>query len=104
MCHLLARKIAPPSAKQMVYALCINSQIRYPAGLAPWTPAQYRKVDTAPAELLRQIYGLRRTFPTDLIYAPEEVGRCGELRISDAAQLQKWTYPHSLSHLAPPLC
>lgn len=71
-----------------MYALCLKSQIRYPAGLVPWTPHQYRELDKAPAELLRQIYGLRRTFPTDLIYAPEDVGGCGESRISDATQLR----------------
>ncbi len=48
--------------------------------------------------MLRQIYCLRRTFPPDLIYAPENLGGCGETRISDGAQLQKWTYLHSLSH------
>ncbi len=31
MCHLLARKIAPPAAKRMVYNLCLKSQIRHPA-------------------------------------------------------------------------
>jgi hypothetical protein len=35
MCRLLARKIGPPSAKRLVYNLCVKSQIRYPAGLAP---------------------------------------------------------------------
>jgi hypothetical protein len=36
-------------------------------------------------------------FSADLIYAPENLAGCGEMRISDAAQLQKWTYLHSLS-------
>jgi hypothetical protein len=75
-----------------------QAQIRYPAGLAPWTMAQYQELDTIPATLLRQVYGLRRTFPSDLIYAPEDMGGCGESRISDAAQEQKWTYLHSLAH------
>jgi hypothetical protein len=98
ICRLLARKIVPPSAKRLVYSLCIKSQIRYAAGLAPWTIAQYQKLEKNPAALLRQIYGLRRTFPSDLIYASEDVGGCGESHISDAATLQKWTYLHSLAH------
>lgn len=87
MCRLLARKIAPPSAKRLVYNLCIKSQIRYPpAGLlAPWIPLQYQEIDKTPAELLSQIYSLRRTFPFDLIYAREEMGECGEARISELA-------------------
>jgi hypothetical protein len=99
MCRLLARKAAAPAAKRLVYSLRIKSQIRYPAGLAPWTTAQYLELDRIPTELLRQIYCLRRTFPTDLIYAPENLGGCGETRISDNAQLQKWTYLHSVAHL-----
>jgi hypothetical protein len=91
MCKLLTRKVAPPSAKRLVYTFCIKSQLRY-AGLAPWTPHQYSELDKIPAPLLRHIYGLRRTFPADLIYAPETVGGCGESRLSDIAQLQKWTY------------
>jgi hypothetical protein len=74
MCKLLTRKVAPPAAKRLVYSLCIKSQIRYLAGLAPWTMAQYQELDKTPAELFRQIYGLRRTFPSDLIYAPEDLG------------------------------
>jgi hypothetical protein len=99
MCHLLTRKLAPPAAKKLVYTLCIKSQVRYPAGLAPWTTSQYQALDKVPAELFRQIYGLRRTFPSALIYAPENVGGCGEARISDAAQLQKWKYLHTVAHL-----
>ncbi len=38
-------------------------------------------------DLFRQIYGLRRTFPIDLIYSPEDVGGCGKSRLSDIAQL-----------------
>jgi hypothetical protein len=64
--------------------------------------AQYQKLDKIPAALLRQIYGLRRTFPSDLIYAPEEMGGSRESRISDAAQMQKWTYFHSLAHIGHP--
>jgi hypothetical protein len=60
--------------------------------------AQYQELDKIPAELFRHIYGLRRTFPSDLIYAREDLGGCGESQISDAAQLQKWTYLHSLAH------
>ena len=77
MCRILARKVAPPAAKKLVYNLCLKSQMRYPAGLAPWTPQQYDELDKVPTALLRQIYGLRRCFPTDLIYAPEDVGGCG---------------------------
>ncbi len=99
MCHLLTRKVVPPAAKRLVYSLCLKSQIRYPAGLAPWTSAQYQELDRIPAELFRNIYGLRRTFPSSLIYAPEAIGGCGESRISDAAQLQKWQYLHSVAHL-----
>jgi hypothetical protein len=85
----LLRKRAPPHAKLLVYTLCIKSQIRYPAGLAPWSLSQYQELDQIPNSLLRQIYGLRRTFAAFLIYAPHEVGVCGEHRISNAAQLQK---------------
>ena len=99
LCRLLARKVAPPAAKRLVYALCLKSQIRYPAGLAPWSTHQYLQLDRIPAALLRNIYGLRRTFPADLIYAPETMGGCGESRISDTAQLQKWHYLHSAAHL-----
>jgi hypothetical protein len=84
----------------LVYSLCVKSQIRYPAGFAPWTPAQYQELDRAPAELFRNIYGLRRTSPTALIYAPRAVGGREEQRISDAAQLQKWQYLHSTAHSA----
>jgi hypothetical protein len=73
--------------------------MRYRAGLAPWSPTQYDTLDKIPAPLLRQIYGLRRTFPADLIYAPEDVGGCGESRLSDIAQLQKWQYLNSITHL-----
>jgi hypothetical protein len=73
--------------------------MRYPAGLAPWTPKQYDDLDKVPTALLRQIYGLRRCFPTDLLYAPEDIGGCGESRLSDVAQLQKWQYLHTLSHI-----
>ena len=104
MCKLLTRKVAPAAAKQMVYTLCIKSQIRYPAGLAPWTLQQYHDLDRAPTALLRHIYGLRRTFPTDLIYSPVEIGGCGEMRLSDAAQLQKWQYLQSTSHLGRASC
>ncbi len=88
--------VPPP----LCQASCIQSlcQIQYPAGLAPWTTSQYQELDKTPAELLRQIYGLRRTFPSDIISAPEDLGGCGETRISDAAQLQKWTHLHSLTH------
>jgi hypothetical protein len=99
MCRLLTRKVASPAAKRVVYTLCIKSQVRYPAGLAPWTLQQYLDLDRAPTALLRHIYGLRRSFPTDLIYSPVNLGGCGETRISDAAQLQKWKYLHSTSHL-----
>jgi hypothetical protein len=51
--------------------------------------------------LLRQIYGLRRAFPTDLTYAPEDVGERDEFRLSDIAQLQKWQYLHSIAQLNP---
>jgi hypothetical protein len=54
MCHLLTKKL--------VYNLCLKSQIRYPAGLAPWTSDQYYTLDRIPTALLRQIYGLRRTW------------------------------------------
>jgi hypothetical protein len=43
--------------------------------------------------------GLRRSFPADLIYAPDDVGGCGESRLSDIAQLQKWQYLDSVTHL-----
>jgi hypothetical protein len=100
LCRLLTRKAAPPATKRLVYFLCVKSQIRYPAGLAPWTPTQYQELDRVPAELFfRNIYGLRRTAPTALIYAPQAVGGCGELRINDVAQLQKWQYLHSTAHL-----
>jgi hypothetical protein len=77
----------------------IKAQIRYPAGLAPWTLPQYKLLDGKPTSLLRQIYGLRRTFPTALIYTPTSLGGCGEERISDTAQLQKWTYLQLVAHL-----
>ncbi len=48
MCRLLATKAAPPAAKRLVYSLCIKSQIRYPAGLAPWTTAQFLELDRIP--------------------------------------------------------
>jgi hypothetical protein len=99
MCRVLMRKVAPPSAKRLVYTLCLKSQMRYPAGLAPWTTAQYDALDKIPTPLFRQIYGLRRSFPADLIYAPEDVGGCGESRLSDIAQLQKWHYLNSVAHL-----
>lgn len=99
LCRILTRKVAPPAAKKLIYNLCLKSQMRYPAGLAPWTPQQYDDLDKVPTVLLRQIYGLRRCFPTDLLYAPSDVGGCGESRLSDVAQLQKWLYLHSLSHL-----
>jgi hypothetical protein len=73
--------------------------MRYPAGLAPWTAAQYDALDKIPAPLFRQIYGLRRSFPVDLIYAPNDVGGSGESRLSDIAQLQKWHYLNSITHL-----
>lgn len=98
MCHALQKRTAPPEAKKIVYLLCIKSQIRYPAGLAPWTINQYRKLDKAASSLLRHIYGLRRTFPGSLIYAPLEMGGCGETRISDTAQIQKWSYFQSVAH------
>ncbi len=60
MCRLLMRRVALPSAKKLVYTLCLKSQIRYSAGL--------------PTALFRQIYGLRRCFPADLIYAPRTWG------------------------------
>ncbi len=62
-------------------------------------PQQYYALDKIPTALFRQIYGLRRCFPTDLIYAPEDMGGCGNSRLSDIAKLQKWQYPHSFSHL-----
>ncbi len=66
MCRLLMRKIAPPSAKRLVYNLCIKSQIRYPAGLAPWTTHQYLELDRTPAALLRQqsMASAERSLPT----------------------------------------
>jgi hypothetical protein len=79
MCRLIERKTSPPSAKRLIYNVCVKSKIRYSAGLAPWTTTQYQELDKTPAELLRQIYGLRRTFPSDLIYAPENLGGCGNL-------------------------
>jgi hypothetical protein len=100
MCRLLTRKAAPPAAKRLVYTLCIKSQVRYPAGLAPWTTLQYQALDNTGGTLPPHIYGLQRTSPPDLIYAPENVGGCGETRISDNAQLQKWKYLlHSVAHL-----
>jgi hypothetical protein len=100
LCRLLTGKIALPAAKRLVYyALCLKSQIRYPAGLAPWSTLQYLELDRVPSALLRNIYGLRRSFPADLIYAPENAGGCGESRISDTAQLQKWQYLHSAALL-----
>jgi hypothetical protein len=101
MCHALLRRVAPADAKKLVYTLCIKPQIRYPAGLAPWTMIQYRELDNAATTLLRHIYGLRRTFPVDLIYAPIDSGGCGESRISDAAQIQKWSYLQSVAHNGP---
>jgi hypothetical protein len=99
LCHVLKRKHAPPDAKRLVYTLSIKSQVRYPAGLAPWNLHQYHTLDRTPTSLLRQIYGLRSTFPTALIYTPISMGGCGEERISDSAQLQKWTYLQSVAHL-----
>jgi hypothetical protein len=99
LCRLLMRKVAPLAAKKLVYSLCLKSQIRYSAGLAPWTPQQYDALDRAPTELFRHIYGLRRTYPSDLIYFSVQLGGCGESRLSDTAQLQKWHYLHSISHL-----
>ncbi len=93
ICRLLARKVAPPAAKRLVYSLCLKSQIRYPAGLAPWTTKQYLELDRIPTELLRQIYGLRRTSPQELIYAPENVGGCGETRISDKCAASEMEIP-----------
>ena len=98
MCLALQKRTAPPDAKKLVYLLCIKSQIRYPAGLAPWTLDQYRKLDKAATGLHRHIYGLRQTFPGGLIYAPIEMGGCGEMRINDIAQMQKWTYLQSVAH------
>ena len=68
LCHTLRRKLAPPDVKHLVYTLSVKAQIRYPAGLAPWTLQQYQLLDKKPTSLLRQVYGLRRTFPTALIY------------------------------------
>lgn len=73
MCKLLTWNIAPPAAKRIVYTLCIKSQIRYPAGLAPWTLQQYQDLYRAPMALLRHIYGLRRNFPTSLFYSPVDL-------------------------------
>ncbi len=67
LCRLLTRKVVPPAAKKLVSSLCLQSQIRYPARLAPLTTQQYDELDRAPTELFRHIYGLRRTYPTDLI-------------------------------------
>ncbi len=93
--------MAPTDVKLMVYTLSIKSQIRYPAGLAPWTPAQYQLLDKKPTSLLRQIYGLWHTFPTALIYTPTSLGGCGEERISDTSQLQNGhTYLQLVSHLS----
>lgn len=58
MCKLLNRKVAPPAAKRLVYTLSIKFQIRYPAGLAPWTLQQYLDLDRAPTAFLRHIYGV----------------------------------------------
>jgi hypothetical protein len=68
LCHTIWRKLAPPDVKLLVYTLSIKAQIRYPAGLAPWTLQQYRLLNIKPTSLLRQVYDLRRTFPTALIY------------------------------------
>ncbi len=77
----------------------LKSQIRYPAaGLAPWTLAQYQDLDRTPNPPTLT----NRILPTYLIYAPLKVGGCGEHRISDAAQLQKWSYQlNSVCHLNP---
>lgn len=98
MCRVLTRKVAPTSAKRIVNMLCLKSQIRYPAGLA--LGRQHNKMHwIRPTPLFGQIYGLRQSFPVDLIYAPEDVGGCGESRLSDIAQLQKWQYLNFITHL-----
>ncbi len=99
LCHTLRRKLAPPDVKLLVYTLSVKAQIRYPAGLAPWTLQQYQLLDRKHTSLLRQVYGLRRTFPTTLIYTPTSLGGCGEELICDTFQLQKWTYLQLVSHL-----
>lgn len=63
-----------PATKRLVCSLCLKSQIRYPARLAPWTSKQYLELTRVPAELLRP--------PPELIYAPENVGGCTEMEVS----------------------
>ncbi len=98
-CKFLLLRHAPPPVKKMVFTLCILPCIRYPAGLAPWTLQQYRNLDKIPYQLLKQVYGLRLTFPQALIYAPTALGGCGAKSISDSIQLTKWKYLHSAIHL-----
>jgi hypothetical protein len=98
-CKFLLLRHAPPNIKRLIFILCILPCIRYPAGLAPWTLQQYRDLDKIPYQLLKQIYGLRHTFPQALIYTPVALGGCGGKSISDSIQLTKWKYLHSSIHL-----
>ncbi len=98
-CKFLLLRHAPPQVKKMVFNLCILPCIRYPAGLAPWNLQQYRNLDKIPYQLLKQIYGLRLTFPLALIYTPDALGGCEAKSISDSIQLTKWKYLHSAIHL-----
>lgn len=70
-------------AKLKLQMMC-RLLICYPAGLAPWISERYAELDRFPGGLLRQIYGLCRAFPTDLIYASQDVGGCSKFRLSHA--------------------
>jgi hypothetical protein len=98
-CRFILLRHAPSLVKRMVFNLCILPCIRYPAGVAPKTLQQYRDLEKIPYQLLKQIYGLRLTFPQALIYTPTALGAYGEKSISDSIQQTKWKYLNSAIHL-----
>ena len=79
--------------------MCLRPRIRYIASLAPWTLQQHQNIDKVPYQALCQIYGLRRGFPLALLYAPINVGGCGEIKFSDEVNSMKWKILHSNMHL-----
>lgn len=99
LCRLLARKIAPPAAKRVVYALCLKSQIRFATLQASHPGLRLSIWNWIASPQLSYATSMALDLSADLIYAPEAMGGCGESRISDTAQLQKWHYLHSVAHL-----
>ena len=81
---------ASPRCKHAVVCMQLYPKLLYPAAKTCWSLADYRRLDSILAQLLKHTSRYMQSVANDMLYFPATHGGTGQHKLSDLAQARKW--------------